>query len=36
MNSTCIDMRTLDLNIYMYRKEKYTKNLLKEYNNRKH
>jgi hypothetical protein len=33
MNSTCIDMKTIGPNIYMYMKEKYTKNPLKKYNN---
>jgi hypothetical protein len=35
MNSTCIHMRTGGLNIYIYMKEKYTKNPLKKYNNEK-
>jgi hypothetical protein len=35
MNSTYIHLRTEDPNIYMYMKEKYTKNPLKKYNNRK-
>jgi hypothetical protein len=34
-NSTCIHLRTGGPNIYMYMKGKYTKNPLKEYNNRK-
>jgi hypothetical protein len=35
MNSTCIHLRAGGSNIYMYMKGKYTKNPLKEYNNRK-